>query len=257
MKRIISYNVNGIRAAIKKGFIDWLNAAEPDVLCLQEIKALPEQLDKADLESINYQCYWHPAEKKGYSGVALWTKNEPKNIVIGCGIEKYDQEGRIIRADFEDFSVMSVYMPSGTSGDLRQDFKMGWLADFQQYINELKKEIPKLVISGDFNICHEAIDIHNPIANKNTSGFLPEEREWVTGFLESGFIDSFRTLNKEPHNYSWWSYRANARANNKGWRIDYHMLSEGLSKNLSRAAILSEAKHSDHCPILVELENVN
>lgn len=257
MKRIISYNVNGIRAAIKKGFVDWLNAAKPDVLCLQEIKAMPEQIEPKVLESLDYHCYWHPAEKKGYSGVALLTKEEPKNLSIGCGIEKYDREGRVIRADFEDYSVMSVYMPSGSSGDIRQAFKMEWLKDFQEYINELKKEFPRLIISGDYNICHQAIDIHNPVSNKNTSGFLPEEREWVTGFLASGFIDSFRTLNKEPHNYSWWSYRANARANNKGWRIDYHMLSEALSSNLSRVAILADAKHSDHCPILVEMEGLN
>tara|TARA_R110002096_G_scaffold415557_4_gene617478 strand:- start:21338 stop:22111 length:774 start_codon:yes stop_codon:yes gene_type:complete len=257
MKRIISYNVNGIRAAIKKGFIEWLNAAQPDVLCLQEIKAHPEQIDSAILEALDYHCYWHPAEKKGYSGVAIWSKEKPKNITIGCGIEKYDFEGRVIRADFEDYSVMSVYMPSGSSGDLRQDFKMQWLSDFQNYINELKKEVPRLIISGDYNICHQAIDIHNPVANKNTSGFLPEEREWVSGFIESGFIDSFRTLNKEPHNYSWWSYRANARAKNLGWRIDYHMLSSDLESQLKRASILPEAKHSDHCPILVEIETGN
>jgi len=255
MKRIISYNVNGIRAALKKGLMDWLEAAKPDVFCMQEIKAMPEQLDDDFLEKLPYHHYWYPAEKKGYSGVAIWSKEEPKHVAYGCGIEKYDQEGRVIRADFENYSVMSVYMPSGSSGDARQDFKMEWLADFQAYIDELKQEIPNLIISGDYNICHKAIDIHNPSRNANTSGFLPEEREWVSQFIESGFIDTFREFNSEPHQYSWWSYRANARAKNLGWRIDYHMASNKLKERLQRAAILSEAKHSDHCPILIEISD--
>lgn len=253
MKRIVSYNVNGIRAAIKKGFIDWLEACDPDILCIQETKAMQDQVDASILESIPYHHYWYSAEKKGYSGVSIWTKEEPKHVEYGCGIEIYDREGRILRCDFEDYSVMSVYMPSGSSGDLRQDFKMQWLEDFQNYINELKKEIPNLIICGDYNICHTEIDIHNPKNNKNTSGFKPEEREWIGKFIDSGFVDSFRHLNKEPHNYSWWSYRANARANNKGWRIDYNMVSKPLENKLRRATILPEAKHSDHCPILVEL----
>lgn len=255
MKRIISYNVNGIRAAIKKGFMDWVNAANPDVLCIQEIKAMPEQLEPEVLEQLTYHHYWHPAEKKGYSGVSIWAKEEPLHVEVGCGIEKYDREGRVLRCDFEQYSVMSVYMPSGSSGELRQEFKMDWLNDFHQYIRDLKREIPNLVISGDYNICHRPIDIHNPKRNKDTSGFLPEEREWVSQFLDSGFVDSFRHFNEEPHQYSWWSYRANARAKNLGWRIDYHMVSEKLKPKLKRAAILSEAKHSDHCPILVELED--
>lgn len=256
MKRIISYNVNGIRAAMRKGFLDWLKAADPDVLCLQEIKAYPEQLEEGVIERLPYYTYWHPAEKKGYSGVSIWTKNEPKHVEIGCGNELYDKEGRVLRVDFKDYSVLSVYMPSGTSGDERQAFKMKWLDFFQNYIDNLRKEIPNLVISGDYNICHTEIDIHNPKQNANTSGFKPEERAWVSQFIDSGFIDSFRHFNKEPHNYSWWSYRANARARNLGWRIDYHMLTEEMRHRLSRAAILSEAKHSDHCPILVEIDGV-
>lgn len=253
MKRIISYNVNGIRAALKKDFMTWLGAAKPDVLCLQEIKAMPEQLDDAFLESLDYHHYWFPAEKKGYSGTAIWSKEEPKHVEYGCGIEKYDAEGRVIRADFETFSVMSVYMPSG-SNELRQGFKMQWLEDFQNYINELKKEIPNLIISGDYNICHLDIDIHNPSKQHKTSGFLPEEREWVSQFIDSGFVDTFRHFNMEPHNYSWWSYRAGARGKNLGWRIDYHMASEPLKDRLTRATILPEAKHSDHCPIVLEIE---
>lgn len=254
MMRIISYNVNGIRAALNKGFADWLKSANPDVICIQETKAQPDQINTELLSGLGYKSFIHSADKKGYSGVAIFTKIEPDHVEIGCGIDYIDFEGRVIRADFGDVSVMSVYMPSGSSGDLRQEVKMKFLGDFQNYINKLKKERPNLIISGDYNICHKAIDIHNPVSNKKTSGFLPEEREWLSGFVESGFIDSFRAFNEEPHNYSWWSYRANARANNKGWRIDYHMATESLKDRLKRAAILPEAKHSDHCPILIEID---
>lgn len=254
MKRIVSYNVNGIRAAMNKGLLDWLKACDPDVLCIQETKANEDQVDQNALKALNYHYYWHSAEKKGYSGVSIWTKEKPLHVEYGCGIEKYDREGRVLRCDYKDFSVISVYMPSGSSGDERQAFKMEWLSDFQNYIDELKKEIPNLIISGDYNICHTEIDIHNPKANKDTSGFKPEERAWVTQFIESGFIDTFRVFNKDPHHYTWWSYRANARAKNLGWRIDYHMASETLKSRLSRAAILPEAKHSDHCPLLLEID---
>lgn len=251
--KIISYNVNGIRAAIQKGFIDWLKEENPDVLCLQELKADIEQVDISTIEALGYQIYWHSAQKKGYSGVAIFSKVSPKSVKIGCGIEKYDAEGRVIRADFEDFSVMSVYMPSGSSGDERQGFKMIWLADFYHYIDQLKKEIPHLIISGDYNICHKAIDIHNPKSNANSSGFLPEEREWMENFINSGFVDSFRHINAEPHHYSWWSYRAGARGKNLGWRIDYHLVSDSLRERISHAQILPEVKHSDHCPVVLHL----
>jgi exodeoxyribonuclease-3 len=253
MKRIISYNVNGIRAAQKKGLLDWMRAAQPDILCLQETKAQPEQIETNLYEELGYHCYYFSAQKKGYSGVAIMSKEKPDHIEYGCGIETGDFEGRIIRADFGDKSVISAYFPSGTTGDIRQDIKMAFLADMQEYLNELQKTRPNLVVCGDYNICHEAIDIHNPVSNKKSSGFLPEEREWVTQFLASGFVDSFRHLNKEPHNYSWWSYRANARDTNKGWRIDYNMVTKNMEEQIERAAILPEAKHSDHCPILVEM----
>ncbi len=254
MKRIITYNVNGIRAAVKKGFMEWLTAADPDIICLQETKAQPEQIPVVELEMLGYKSYIHSAKKKGYSGVAILSKIDADHVEIGMGIPKYDDEGRFIRADFGEISVVSVYHPSGSSGDLRQAFKMGWLSDFQNYITELRKTRTRLVLSGDYNICHEAIDIHDPVRNKTVSGFLPEEREWMTGFLDTGFTDSFRYLNKEPHNYSWWSFRANARANNKGWRIDYNMVSENLKDRITRVAILAKAKHSDHCPVLIEIE---
>ncbi|HAS35949.1 MAG TPA: exodeoxyribonuclease III [Flavobacteriales bacterium] len=252
--RIISYNVNGIRAALKKDFIGWLKAADPDVLCLQEIKANIEQIPVEEFENLGYEHVWFSAEKKGYSGVAILSKVKPKRIEVGCGIDAYDREGRILRADFDGVSVLSCYFPSGSSGDERQAFKMRFLKDFQGYINKLKKEFPNLVISGDVNICHEAIDIHNPVRLAKTSGFLPEEREWVSSFLDSGFVDSFRQLNDEPHQYSWWSYRAGARGKNLGWRIDYHFTSRSLRDKISRVGILSQAKHSDHCPILLELD---
>lgn len=252
--KIISYNVNGIRAAMTKGFLDWLQSANPDVLCLQEIKALESQIDTNSLKELGYEYqYWHSAEKKGYSGVAILSKIKPNNVQIGSGIEYMDKEGRIVRADFDDISVMSLYLPSGTNID-RLDFKFTFMADFQAYIDELKKSVPNLVICGDYNICHEAIDIHDPVRNANVSGFLPAERAWIDAFMKSGFIDSFRFFNKEPHQYSWWSYRANARNNNKGWRIDYNLVAQPLENRLKRALILPEAKHSDHCPILVEIQ---
>jgi len=254
--KIISYNVNGIRAAINKGFIDWLKSANPDVICLQEIKALKEQLDLNVFAEAGYQYnYWFSAQKKGYSGVAILCKIEPNHIEYGTGIASMDFEGRNLRIDFPDISVMSLYLPSGTNM-LRLEHKLEYMALFQGYINELKKEYPNLIICGDYNICHEEIDIHNPKGLKNVSGFLPVEREWIGSFIESGFIDSFRHLNSAPHQYSWWSYRANARANNKGWRLDYAMAANPLQEKIKRAVILSDAFHSDHCPILVEIENL-
>jgi len=252
--RIISYNVNGIRAAISKGFLNWLQQANPDVICLQEIKATEDQIPLLDVELSGYPYhYWFPATKKGYSGVAILSKIKPNKVVFGTGIDHMDFEGRNLRADFDDFSVMSLYLPSGTNMD-RLDYKFQYMDEFHEYITNLKKEIPNLIICGDYNICHEAIDIHDPIRNKTVSGFLPEERAWLDKFMKNGFIDTFRFFNKEPHHYSWWSYRANARANNKGWRIDYCLASEPLKDRLRRAVILPEAKHSDHCPVLVEID---
>lgn len=252
--KIISYNVNGIRAAITKGFLDWLQQANPDVICLQEIKANEDQIPRIEIEAAGYPYqYYFSATKKGYSGVAILSKIEPKNIVFGTGIEHMDFEGRNVRVDFDSVSIMSLYLPSGTNIE-RLEHKFLFMDDFRNYIDNLKKEIPNLVICGDYNICHEAIDIHDPIRNAKVSGFLPEERAWLDSFMNSGFIDTFRHLNKEPHNYSWWSYRANARNNNKGWRIDYCLAAEPLRNKIQRAYILPEAKHSDHCPVVVEID---
>lgn len=254
MKSIISYNVNGIRAAEKKGLLSWLQEEDPDILCVQETKAQIEQLSEELRKPNGYKTFWHSALKKGYSGVAIFSKEEPLHVEEGSGMEVYDNEGRFLRADFPDFSILSVYVPSGSSGDLRQQFKEEFLEDFYSYIKDLKQSVPKLVISGDFNICHKSIDIHDPVRNKNTSGFLPIEREWMTKFIDLGFVDSFRKFNSDPHHYSWWSYRANARAKNKGWRIDYQMVSKQIDPHLVSASILPEVKHSDHCPVKVELE---
>ena len=245
--KIISYNVNGIRAALKKGFAEWLKSSDPYVVCLQEIKAQKDQIDTSIFEELGYSHYWFSAQKKGYSGVGILSKKIPNNISYGTGISSMDYEGRILRVDFDECSVMSLYLPSGTNIK-RLDFKFNFMKEFQDYINTLKKKFPRIVISGDYNICHKAIDIHDPIRNKNTSGFLPEERLWFDNFLNNGFIDSFRMLNPEPHNYSWWSYRANSRSNNKGWRIDYNLVSEELSPNIDNSFIMPEAFQSDHCP---------
>ena len=252
--KILTYNVNGIRAALGKGLLDWVKSVNPDIICLQETKAQPDQLPLFDFEEAGYLNYWHSAQKKGYSGVAILTKQKPDNVFYGIGIEKYDNEGRFIRADYGDISVVSVYHPSGSSGEERQAFKMVWLEDYLKYINELKKTRPNLILCGDYNICHKAIDIHDPIRNATMSGFLPEEREWLTRFIDSGFIDSFRFFNQEPKQYTWWSFRANARAKNLGWRIDYNMVSKPLESKLKRSVILPEARHSDHCPVLLEID---
>ncbi len=251
--KIVSYNVNGIRAALKKGFMEWLIATDPDVLCLQETKAHKDQLELSLFEEAGYPFhYWFSAQKKGYSSVAVLCKKEPNHIAYGTGIDYMDSEGRNLRVDFDEVSVMSMYLPSGTN-EARLGYKFTYMDDILEYLKELRKEIPNLVVCGDYNICHQAIDIHDPVRNKTVSGFLPEERAWMSSFIESGFVDSFRHLNKEPDQYTWWSYRANSRANNKGWRLDYAMVSKPLKDKIKRSAILSGAVHSDHCPILLEL----
>ena len=255
MMKIITYNVNGLRAAVSKGLPEWLEQENPDILCLQETKLQPDQYPGEVFEALGYKSYLYSAQKKGYSGVALLTKQEPDHVEYGMGMEAYDNEGRFIRADFGDLSVVSVYHPSGTSGDERQAFKMVWLEDFQKYVLELQKSRPNLILCGDYNICHEPIDIHDPVRNAKNSGFLPEEREWMSLFLESGFTDTFRYFHpEEPHQYTWWSFRANARNNNKGWRIDYCMVSPEVIPLLKDAYILPQVKHSDHCPAVVELK---
>jgi exodeoxyribonuclease-3 len=255
MTDIISYNINGIRSAVTKGLVTWLKEQNPQVVCFQEIKAQKDQIPVALFEDLGYHCYWFPAVKKGYSGVAILSKIKPSLVVYGTGMDQSDYEGRVVRADFADYSIMSVYVPSGTTGEERQAYKMEWLGEFQDYLSLLTRQLPRLIVSGDFNICHKPIDIHDPVSNKNSSGFLPEEREWMSSFIGSGFTDSFRFFDNRPHQYSWWTFRANARANNKGWRIDYHMATRAMDEKLEAASILPHVVHSDHCPVFLRLKS--
>ena len=253
--RLISYNINGLRAAIKKVFLDWLKTDPADIICLQEIKAEKENVDYLAIEALGYQTYWYSAEKKGYSGVAIFTKLQPDNMFYGNGIMQSDAEGRVIRADYGDVTLINTYFPSGTSGDIRQTYKYQWLDEYYEYIQELRKERPKVIICGDYNIAHKEIDIHNPKGNIKTSGFLPQERAWLDKFVESGMIDTLREFNKDPHHYSWWSQRfPTVREQNKGWRIDYFMVSEPLRGALRGAGIYPDVKHSDHCPVHLDID---
>lgn len=246
--------MNGIRAALKKGFLTWLVSDKPDIVCLQETKAQPGQMSEPEINEHGYHIYAYSAEKKGYSGVAILSKQKPDHVEYGMANSKYDIEGRVIRADFGDLSVISAYFPSGTTGGPRQAYKMDFLKDFTAYLEKLKKERPNLVVSGDYNICRLWIDIHNPEKQQKTSGFLPEERDWFQQFVTGGFVDSFREIVSEPHHYSWWSYRAGSRARNKGWRIDYHMCTESLKSQIVGAGILPDVIHSDHCPVWLEMD---
>ena len=253
--RIISYNVNGIRAAMNKGFIEWLKTDPADVICVQETKAMKDNVDYKKLTELGYHDYWFSAQKKGYSGVAVFTKIKPDNIELGNGHGASDEEGRIIQLDFGDTRLINAYFPSGTSGDIRQIFKYAWLEAFLTYANDLKKKYPKLILCGDYNIAHKEIDIHDPKGNKNSSGFLPDERKWMDKFLDSGWIDTFREFHPEPHRYSWWSQRfPTVRAQNKGWRIDYINVTAPLKKQLLSADIYHDVKHSDHCPVYLDIQ---
>jgi exodeoxyribonuclease-3 len=255
MIRTLSWNVNGIRACARQGFVDLLNKSEADIVGLQEVRATKEQVPSEILENKHYPYQFYvEAEKKGYSGVGIISKINPETVIFGCGNEMYDKEGRVIQINFKDFSIISAYHPSGSSGDERQAFKMVWLNFFMDYIQQQVRTFPNLIVSGDYNICNKAIDIHNPNSNANSSGFLPEEREWFDKFLESGFVDSFRKINQLPKQYTWWSFRAGARGKNLGWRIDYNLVSKPLEAKICDAYLLPDAKHSDHCPCVLVLD---
>lgn len=254
--KIATYNVNGLRAALSKGLVEWITLENPDILCLQETKLQLEQYEYYTFENIGYKSHLFSAEKKGYSGVAILTKKEPLSVEYGIGVSEYDREGRVIKANYGSFAVVSVYHPSGSSGDERQDFKIQWLSSFRKYIDEQKKKHNNLIVCGDYNICHQAIDIHDPKRNANKPGFTDEERSWFSDFLDTGFVDSYRYLYPEKQEYTWWSYITNARARNKGWRIDYCLISKSLLPSLISARIASEVIHSDHCPVVVELKDL-
>jgi exodeoxyribonuclease-3 len=256
--KIISFNLNGIRSAIGKGLFDWLKQESPDIFCVQETKAQPEQIDGMTLQSLGYgSLLIHSAVKKGYSGVAVFSKQKPDYHAIGMGLPEYDREGRVIRADFGDITVVCVYIPSGTTGEERQAVKMQFLAAFTEYLTELRKTRPNLIVCGDYNICRQPVDINHPERHTNVSGFLPEEREWFARFIDLGFVDSFRVFNREPNQYTWWSFRAGARQKNLGWRIDYFIITDSLLPRLISAAIHPEAEFSDHAPTSVQLRMTN
>ena len=254
--KIVSYNLNGWRAALRKGLPDWLATAAPDVLLVQEIKAGSEPLDVSALTALGYRAYLHPARRPGYSGVASFSRRELRRVVAGCGESRYDDEGRVLRLDFEGLSVLNVYMPSGTSGPARQTFKVAWLHWFRAYLARLRADptVGPLVVGGDFNCCQAALDLHNPQANQRSPGYTPEERQWFADLLADGFVDSFRALHPEAAgHYSWWSYRAGSRARNVGWRLDHLLLDAALRPRLRAAGLWPDALHSDHCPAWLEL----
>lgn len=252
--KIVSYNLNGIRSAIEKGLASYLAKENADVVCFQELKAQEGQFDEATFIQMGYNCLWHTAEKKGYSGVAILSKLPVSEVAYGCDHPIFNSEGRLLSARIEGITVVSAYFPSGTTGDVRQELKYEFLDYMNVYTVHALGQNPLVAICGDFNIANHHIDIHNPISNKNSSGFLPRERAWLTQYFQTGMVDSFRTLHPQRQEYSWWSFRANARTNNKGWRIDYITVSEQLAPRVRDAFIRPEAAHSDHCPVGIEME---
>lgn len=252
--KIISYNVNGIRAALKKDLLKWVKKEKPDVFCVQESKSQEDQVDASIFESLGYHAYWHSAEKKGYSGVITYSKEVADKVVPGTKMKKYDSEGRVLRTDFGDWTLLNCYFPSGSSGETRHEYKMEFLHDFGPWVKKLLKKRPKLIILGDYNVVHEDIDIHNPTRKDNPSGFKPEEREWLAKWFKKDFTDAFRYLHPEKQEFSWWSYRAGARKNNKGWRIDYISVSKSIEKKIEKAGHYHKAVHSDHCPVYLEID---
>jgi exodeoxyribonuclease III len=250
---LISYNVNGLRAALRNGLADWLATQQLDILCFQEVKATADVVDLTALEALGYQHHWHTAEKKGYSGVATFSRIKPDTVVTGCGIPAYDAEGRVLRTDFGDLTILNCYFPSGTTGETRQGVKMAFLSDFQRFVDDLRQSRPRLIVVGDYNIAHQEIDVHDPVRAKHMTGFLPDERAWLSAWFGAGMTDAFRFKHPDAVEYSWWSYRANARQNNKGWRIDYASISDNLRDRILDCRHLPDAVHADHCPVVIEL----
>ncbi len=252
--KLLSFNVNGIRAIEKKGFLNWLEKESPDILALQETKARPEQLNEKILKPDGYQSFWVSAQKKGYSGVALYTKKAPKSVQEGLGIKEFDSEGRTLIADYGDFILFNIYYPNGGAGNMRVPFKMRFYDAFLKYAQKLRQAGRKLIVTGDVNTAHTEIDLARPKQNEKNTGFLPEERAWVSKFIQSGFIDTFRHFIQEGGHYTWWDYKTGARSRDIGWRIDYFFVTENLLPRLKKAYILKEVMGSDHCPIGIEIQ---
>jgi exodeoxyribonuclease-3 len=251
---LISWNVNGIRAIHRKGFIDWLVKEDADIVSVQETKAQTDQLPRKLINIPNYTSYFNSAERKGYSGVASYCKIKPNQVINGMGIERFDVEGRLLRLDYDDFTLLNIYYPNGGSGEERLQYKLDFYDEFLDYTNNLVDEGHNLVICGDLNTAHKPIDLARPKQNEETSGFLPVERKWVTKFLDNGYIDTFRMFNQEPDNYTWWSYRTKARGRNVGWRLDYFFVNDEFKSNVKDSYILSDVMGSDHCPIGLKIK---
>ncbi len=251
--KLISFNVNGIRAIEKKGFFEWMQKESPDVLCLQETKAHPDQLAENIIKPAGYHSFWSAAEKKGYSGVAIYTKIKPLSVTEGLGVAEFDSEGRTLMADYGDFILFNIYYPNGGAGNKRVPFKMSFYDAFLKKVEKLRKAGKGIIITGDVNTAHTEIDLARPKQNEKNTGFLPEEREWMTKFVSCGYVDTFRHFVKEGGHYSWWDYKTGARARDVGWRIDYFFVSQNLLPRLKKAFILKEVMGSDHCPVGIEI----
>ncbi len=251
--KITTWNVNGYRAVLKKEFKESVKGLDPDVLCLQEVKAKPEQLTEEELNIPGYQAIWNSAERPGYSGVASYLKKELVKHQKGLGFEEFDVEGRVIQMDLDDFVLFNIYFPNGQRGQDRVDYKLRFYAELLNICDELHRQGRNVVITGDFNTAHNEIDLANPKENSQTSGFLPEERVWIDHFLEHGFVDAFRDLYPDKVQYSWWTYRVNARARGIGWRLDYYLVSKGFMPKVKDVVIHDQVMGSDHCPVTLEL----
>ena len=252
--KLYSWNVNGLRAVWKKGFLDWMKAEGPDVVCLQETKSQPEQLDESQKSPLGYYGYFSSAEKKGYSGVATFSKVEPLNVETKMGVPEIDFEGRFLRTDYEGFSLINCYFPNSQREHGRLDYKLAFCSELHGYLDDLVSSGKNIVLCGDFNVAHKEIDLKNPKTNKNNAGFLPEERDWMTEFLENGYEDCFRKFDQSEGKYTWWSYRPGVREKNIGWRLDYHVTNKGFSENVLGAKIHPQVLGSDHCPVSIDIK---
>ncbi|MEA1884260.1 MAG: exodeoxyribonuclease III [Thermotogota bacterium] len=254
MKKIVSWNVNGMRAIYRKSKYEWFKEYNPDIICIQETKAHPEQLSNPQKHIEGYHSYFESAQRKGYSGVMVFTKDEPKEIIHGLGHEEFDEEGRTLELIYDDFSLFNVYFPNGKASKIRLDFKMAFYDEFLKKTKALADEGKNVIVCGDVNTAHKEIDLAHPKENSDTSGFLPIEREWIDRFLQAGFKDSLRMLHEEPELYTWWDYKTRARERNVGWRIDYFFVSENMADRVKGAKIHDQVMGSDHCPIEIEVE---